>query len=69
MPASIPTPLRSAQPNAVSVCGKMLTKDQTLTVAESAVGPRERKLEERGKIAIRKSNQKGMVQITCTLGG
>lgn len=62
-----PSPLRSAQPDAVSVCGKMLQKGQSLIVKESAIGPRERKLEARGKIAVRKSNKPGHLQIVCLL--
>ena len=61
------SPLRSAQPNAVSVCGKLLCKGQSLTVKESAIGPRELKLAARGKISIRKSNKPGHKQIVCLL--
>lgn len=62
------SPLRNAQPESVSVCGKLLRRDQSLTVAESAIGPRERALEAKGKIKIRPSNKSGQVQIVCTLG-
>jgi hypothetical protein len=62
-----PSPLRSAQANAVSVCGKLLQKGQSITVKASAVGPREKTLQARGKIAIRKSNKDGHVQIVCLL--
>lgn len=64
---SRPSPLRNAQPNAVSVCGKLLQKGQAMTVKESAIGPRERKLAARKKIALRKSNKPGHVQIVCLL--
>ena len=46
-----------------SVCGKMLRKGQTTTVDADAIGPRERKLEQRRKIRITKSNKPGKVQI------
>lgn len=62
------SPLRNAQADAVSVCGSILQNGQSKTVLESAIGPRERALEARGKIKIRKSNEKGKVQIVCTLG-
>ena len=63
----IPSPLASKASQSVSVCGKMLMRGKTILVPESAVGPRERKMEKNGKIAIRKSNTKGMLQILCTL--
>jgi hypothetical protein len=62
------SPLRNAQPNSVSVCGKLLQTGQSIQVPEAAVGPREKRMESRKKISIRKSNKKGHVQITCTLG-
>lgn len=62
------SPLKNAQPNAVSVCGKLVKKGQSILVPESAVGPRERKMELGGKIKIRPSNTKGMLQIVCSLG-
>ena len=65
MPKS--SPLRTSQADSVSVCGKLLKKGQALTVAESAIGPREKKLISRGKIKIRKSNKTGHVQVVCTL--
>lgn len=61
------SPLRNAQPASVSVCGKLLRSGQTLTVPESAVGPRERALESKGKVKIRASNEKGKLQVICTL--
>ncbi len=61
------SPLLSARPNAVSVCGTMLQAGQSVTVETQAIGPRERKLAERGKISIRPSNKPGHSQITCTL--
>ena len=61
------SPLEKAKADAVSVCGKILKSGQTITVAESAIGPREQKLEARGKISIRPSNKKGHVQVTCKL--
>ena len=61
------TPLKNAQPASVSVCGKLLTNGQTVTVLKSAIGPRERTAEARGKISIRESNKKTHVQVTCTL--
>lgn len=63
------SPLRSKSANAVSVCGKILQRGQTITVVETAVGPRERKMAEGGRISIRASNEKGKVQIVCTIGG
>jgi hypothetical protein len=51
--------------SALSVCGKMLRKGQTVTVLEEAVGPRERKMASRGRILIRSSNQSGQVKITA----
>lgn len=62
------SPLRNAQPDAVSVCGKILRNGQSITVPESAVGPRERAMESKGKVKIRTSNEKGKLQIVCTLG-
>ena len=62
------TPLHDSQPDSVSVCGRLLRNGQTLTVPETAVGPRERKAETRRRISIRESNREGYVQITCTLG-
>lgn len=62
------SPLHNAQPRSVSVCGKLLRSGQSLTVPESAVGPRERVMETKGKIKIRPSNEKGKLQIVCTLG-
>ena len=64
---ALKSPLRSAKPNAVSVCGKILTKGQTISVPETAIGPREKQLEAQKKISIKDSNKKGQVQITCTL--
>ena len=61
------SPLRTAQPNALSICGKILLQGQTLTVPATAIGPRERKAEEKGKISIRPSNKEGQVQIVCLL--
>jgi hypothetical protein len=61
------SPLRNAQASSVSVCGKMLRAGQAILVADTAIGPRERKLVETGKIRIRSSNELGKVQITCTL--
>lgn len=49
--------------DSVSACGKMLRKGQAITVQESAVGDRERKMQERGKIRILPSNKKGFVQV------
>ena len=59
------SPLRSAQPNSVSVCGKILRKGQSLTVAESAIGPREQKMVSRKQLQIRKSNKPGFVQLVA----
>jgi hypothetical protein len=61
------SPLRTAQPNTVSVCGKLLQSGQAITVPESAIGAREKKLVARGKIKTRKSNKPGHVQVVCTL--
>ena len=61
------SPLRSAQPGAVSACGKLLKAGHSIPVRKSAIGPRERKAQARGKIAIRKSNKDGFVQVVCTL--
>lgn len=62
------TPLRQAKAESVSVCGKMLKKGQSITVLDTAIGPRERKMAERGRITIRASNKKGHSQIVATLG-
>lgn len=62
------SPLRAAQANSVSVCGKMLTTGQKLTVKETAIGPRERKMEARGLIKIHNAREAGKVQIVCVLG-
>jgi hypothetical protein len=62
------SPLHNAEANAVSVCGKILTAGQSITVPETAIGPRERKMESRGKLLIRSSNKEGQVQVVCTLG-
>lgn len=63
------SPLLLAQPNAVSVCSKMLSAGETITVSERTLGKAERQLEKNGKITIRPSNKKGFVQVTCTLKG
>ena len=63
-----PSPLSSAQPDSVSVCGRLLRKGQAITVHETAIGPRERKMETRRRISIRPSNKEGYVQVVCTLG-
>lgn len=57
------SPLRSAQPNTLSVCGKLLRKGQAITVTESAIGPRERTMLARKQIGKRESNQSGYVQL------
>lgn len=62
------SPLLGAQPRSVSVCGKLLRAGQSLLVPESAVGPRERSMERKGKIRIRISNERGKLQIVCTIG-
>ncbi len=61
------SPLLSAKPNSLSVCGKILQGGQTILVDESAVGPKERLMEGQGRIRIRPSNEKGKLQITCML--
>lgn len=61
------SPLRSAQADAVSVCGKILRKGQSLTVPATAIGTREKQLASRGKISIRDSNKTGHKQVVCTL--
>lgn len=61
------SPLLSAKPNSLSVCGKILQSGQSLLVDESAVGPKERLHETKGRILIRSSNQKGKLQIVCKL--
>lgn len=61
------SPLLSAKPKSVSVCGKILQSGQSLLVDESSVGPKERLHESRGRIRIRPSNEKGKLQITCKL--
>ena len=63
------TPLRQRAACSVSVCGKLLRGGQSINVAESAIGDRERKMEKGGKISIRASNKKGTVQILCLLKG
>jgi hypothetical protein len=62
-----PSPLYSAQPDCISVCGKMLKRGQVISVPASAIGPRERRMEAKGKILIRKPTSDGKVQIVCTL--
>jgi len=61
------SPLLSAKPNSLSVCGKILQSGQSILVDESAVGPKERLMESRGSLRIRPSNEKGKLQITCKL--
>ena len=61
------SPLLSKSATAVSACGKILQKGQSVVVKESAVGPREKLLEKKGRLRIRPSNKKGHVQLTCTL--
>ena len=61
------SPLAKKKANAISACGKILQKGQSLVVEDSAIGPREQRLEAKGKLRIRPSNKKGHVQITCTL--
>jgi len=61
------SPLRTAQADSVSVCGKLLRRGQSLTVKESAIGPKERRLKAAGKISFRDSNKPGHVQVVCTL--
>jgi hypothetical protein len=61
------SPLRNAQPNSLSVCGRLLRSGQSATVNSAAIGKRERSLAQRGKIRIRPSNAEGKVQITCTV--
>jgi len=61
------SPLRSAQPDSVSVCGRLLRKGQAITVKESAIDAKVKKAEARGKVRIRKSNKPGHVQVVCTL--
>lgn len=63
------TPLRQASAEAVSVCGKILKKGQSITVLDSAIGEREKKMASRGRIAIRASNKKGHSQVVATIGG
>ena len=60
-----PSPLKKAVASAVSVCGKILKKGQSILVPETAVGVRERTMERRGRIAVRPSNKKGHVQIVA----
>jgi hypothetical protein len=62
-----PSPLRNAQVNSVPACGKILQKGQSITVLETAIGPREKRAAARGKLSIRKSNRPGYRQIVCTL--
>ena len=61
------SPLKSAQADSVSVLGKLLRKGQAITVKETAIGPKERKLVKAGKISLRQSNKDGYVQVVCTL--
>jgi hypothetical protein len=55
--------LMNRKVSSISVCGKMLRKGQVLTVASSAVGDRERKMEQRGRIKILSSNREGFLQV------
>lgn len=64
---STKSPLRNAVPNAVSVCGKILQAGQTVLVDTSAVGPKERALEAKGKIRITSSNTPSKTQVRCVL--
>lgn len=57
------SPLRSAQAETRSVCGKLLRQGQSVTVKESAIGPREEKMISRKQIAKRSSNKPGHVQL------
>lgn len=59
------SPLHNAQADALSVCGRLLKRGQVMLVPESAIGSRERKLEQRKLIAIRKSNKPGFLQIVA----
>jgi len=61
------SPLLSAQPDSVSVGGQMLRKGQSRLLDPQAIGPRERRLEKQGKIAIYPSNTTGKVQVLCKL--
>ena len=61
------SPLSQGKAESVSVCGKILRKGQSILVHESAIGPRERAKVAKGDISIRSSNEKGKVQVTCTL--
>lgn len=65
--ATLRSPLRGAKADSVSACGKLLRSGQSIEVAESAIGQREKTLEARGKIKIRPSSKKGQVQVVCTL--
>lgn len=61
------SPLRGAQVDSISACGKVLRSGQSITVPESAIGPREKKLVSQKKLSIRTSNTAGHVQVVCTL--
>lgn len=58
------SPLASAQPDARSVCGKLLQKGQSVTVLETAIGPREQRALDRKQLSKRASNKPGYVQLT-----
>jgi len=62
------SPLYQHRADSIVVCGKILRAGQVLTVSESAIGPRERELAERGTLVIRASNQPGKLQVVCNLG-
>jgi hypothetical protein len=61
--------LRSKRASAVSACGKILRPGQTVSVPQTAVGPREEALVSQGKLRVRTSNRRDWVQITCLLKG
>jgi hypothetical protein len=58
-----PSPLRSAQADTRSVCGKLLRKGQSVTVLPSALGEREKTMIARGQIYPRSSNKPGYIQL------
>ena len=63
------SPLRNAQPDTLSVCGKLLRPGQVMTVPQTAIVPRETRLIKRRKIATRPANKNGMIQVVCLLEG
>lgn len=57
------SPLANAQPDTLFVCGRLLSRGQSITVAESALAPKDLALVAKGKLVKRKAAKPGHVQI------